>query len=64
MKGSDIVIIAIVVAFALAGPLLVIWALNTVFALDIEYSFLNWLAISILMSIIPSRVASSTKSLS
>lgn len=59
MKGSDIVIIAIVVAFALSGPLLVIWALNTVFAFDIEYSFLNWLAISILMSIIPSRVVSS-----
>ena len=50
-----IVLIVILVA---AGPLLVIWALNTVFpVLAIEYTFWTWLAVLILGTFLRANVS-------
>lgn len=58
MKSSEILLLLIIVVAAVFGPLIVIWALNTLFALNIEYSFINWLATAILSSLLSSRVVS------
>jgi len=42
MKLLAIIILAI--AAAIASPLIVIWALNTLFGLGIAYTFWTWLA--------------------
>lgn len=47
-----IVIIALVVVF---GPLLSIWALNTLFTLNIAYSLETWASAFILTSIISGK---------
>ena len=41
-------IFTFIVIMALIGPILAIWALNQLFGLGIEYTFLNWLAMLIL----------------
>ena len=38
-----------VVAILIFGPLLVIWALNTLFALSIAYNFWTWAATIVLV---------------
>ena len=48
-----IVVIALIVGLILAGPLLLIWALNTLFpVLAIPYTFWTWAAALILGSLI------------
>jgi len=45
-------IVAAVIALIIAGPLLIIWALNTLFpVLAIEYTMYTWLAALILGSV-------------
>ncbi len=52
---TAIVLIVILIA---AGPLLVIWALNTVFpALAIEYTFWTWLGVLILGTFLRANVS-------
>ena len=52
-------IIIMTILFALIGlifmPLLIIWALNTLFRLNISYSFKPWLAVVILLFIFNSK---------
>jgi hypothetical protein len=53
-----IVGIVLIVVLVAAGPLLVIWALNTVFpALAIEYTFWTWLAVLILGTFLRANVS-------
>ena len=40
--------VAIIIGIALIMPVLYIWALNTLFALSIAYSFENWCAVVLL----------------
>ena len=46
--GTTIVLTIILWVFL--WPLAAIWALNTLFALGIEYSFWNWLAMVVLVA--------------
>lgn len=43
-----LLIIAVVIAIIILAPLAIIWALNTLFALDIAYNFWTWLAVLVL----------------
>lgn len=48
----------VLVLAVIAGPLIVLWALNTLFpALQIPYDFWTWLSILILLMVIAPRVA-------
>lgn len=38
--------------YIIFGPILVIWSLNNLFILNIEYTFNNWLSCYILMSVL------------
>lgn len=50
--------ILLLICYIVIGPLLVIWALNTLFVnLSIEYSFTTWLSVVILASAIRSKVS-------
>lgn len=43
--GAAFVIIAVIAVFVIAGPLLLLWALNTLFpTLNIPFTFWTWLA--------------------
>lgn len=52
--------VAATVVFALVliavGPLFVIWALNNLFAMGLDYSFINWLSVVILTATIKTTV--------
>lgn len=42
---SGFIVVVIILAFIIAGPLVMLWALNTLFpALVIPYTFWTWLA--------------------
>lgn len=56
---AGIVIVAIVLIFL--GPLAVIWALNTLFALGIPYTFWTWLAVLVLNTTISGSKISTNK---
>jgi hypothetical protein len=49
---SALLLVAVLIVFV---PLVVIWALNTLFALSIAYTFWTWLSVVILTSVIQSR---------
>ena len=50
-------LIALVVALILVGPILVIWALNTLFpALAIQYGIAEWAAVVVLSGVFKSSV--------
>ena len=50
--------IVLIVVLIAAGPLLVIWALNTVFpVLAIEYTFWTWLGVLILGTFLRANVS-------
>jgi hypothetical protein len=56
MKNLGIVaIIALVVVVIVFAPLCTIWALNTLFAFNIAYTFETWLATIILTSIVSGK---------
>ena len=40
------------------GPILLIWAMNTLFGLAIEYSFSTWAAAFVLGGVVSARVGS------
>ena len=46
----------ILVLLIIAGPLLTIWSLNTLFGLGIAYNFYTWLATVILAAAIKTKV--------
>lgn len=49
---------AVIAIFVLAilWPLVIVWALNTLFGLGIAYTFWNWLAALVLLTAIKARV--------
>ena len=56
--GKIIFIIAVVVLFVVIGPLLVIWALNTLFpALAIPFTLETWAAVILLQSVLKANVS-------
>lgn len=50
-----LVIIGIVLFVVIAGPLLAIWSLNTLFNLNIDYTFDTWLAALLLTGMIQAK---------
>jgi uncharacterized RDD family membrane protein YckC len=49
MKAFGIVFaILFIIALVIAGPLLVIWSLNLLFGLGIDYTIWTWAAVAIL----------------
>lgn len=51
-------LVALIIALIIAGPLLVIWSLNTLFpALSIPYTVWTWLAALILGSAIAPKIS-------
>ena len=49
-------VILLALIMVIAGPLLVLWALNMLFGLGIEYTFWTWLAVVILASAVRANV--------
>lgn len=50
-KATLVVLLGLVLTgIALLFPLAIIWALNTLFQLGLNYSFWNWLAIVVLLT--------------
>lgn len=47
-----LLLILFVIACFIFMPLLLIWAVNTLFSLSIAYSFINWLAALVIVLII------------
>ena len=42
----------LILIYLIFGPILVIWSLNTMFALSIEYTINTWLSCCILMNVL------------
>jgi hypothetical protein len=62
MQNSNIELvlwIVILLALVVIGPLLTIWALNTLFATGIEYNIKNWAAMVVLGMFLQARVTKS-----
>jgi hypothetical protein len=58
-----LIVILLVIALIVLFPLAVIWALNTLFALSIGYTFWTWLATVVLCMVVGgSRASYSSKS--
>lgn len=56
-KNLAVVVVAFVVLALIIGPLVTIWALNTLFPiLAIEYNFFTWLSVIILGSFFRAKV--------
>jgi len=51
-----LILILFVLAVIIIGPLLVLWSLNTLFGLGIDYNFFTWVAVVILVSAIRANV--------
>lgn len=51
-KGTLITLILVILILTLASPIIFIWSLNTLFALNIAYGFLEWLAALILVGMV------------
>lgn len=58
---SDLLVIAIVAAVIIGGPLASIWAINTLLGLAIAYTFKTWLAAFILGALLTPSSRSSSK---
>ena len=58
MKNNIIAMTLILVAIVaiIFGPLALIWAINTLFGLTIEYGFFQWLAALVLAGAVKSNV--------
>lgn len=59
MKDAAITLLGVVIiALVIVGPLLTIWALNTLFpALAIPYGFDTWAAVAIVHSVLHTKVS-------
>lgn len=53
--------VALLILIVLVGPLAVIWALNTLFQLGIDYTFWNWLAVIVLSVFIQTRIGKNSR---
>jgi|NOAtaT_6_FD_contig_51_2869733_length_1502_multi_2_in_0_out_0_5 hypothetical protein len=42
-----IILLLVALFFIVVGPFIIIWAINTLFSLNIEYSWTNWLCVLI-----------------
>lgn len=51
-----VLLLVLIVALVIAGPLLVIWSINTLFGLGIAYTVWTWLAAFILSAAISPNV--------
>ena len=49
-KTVGLTLVLTVILWIFLWPLAAIWALNTLFAMGIEYSFWNWLAMVVLVA--------------
>lgn len=54
--SSYLIAIAIGIAAVAIFPLLMLWAINTVFTLNIEYGFKEWLAAIILWNMFGTKI--------
>ena len=56
--GLDLVAATVVFTLVMVavGPLFVIWAMNNLFTMGLEYSFINWLSVVILTATIKTTV--------
>ncbi|MBT9160656.1 MAG: hypothetical protein DDT26_01945 [Dehalococcoidia bacterium] len=54
MKSTFVLIVLAMAAMAV-WPFIVIWALNTLFALSIAYTIWSWLAVCVLMIVLATR---------
>jgi len=52
-------LLVLILALIVIGPLLTIWALNTLFATGIEYTLTNWAAVVVLGMFLQARVTKS-----
>jgi len=52
-------LLVLILALIVIGPLLTIWALNTLFATGIEYNLKNWAAVVVLGMFLQARVTKS-----
>lgn len=47
-----LIILLVSLFFIVVGPFIIIWAINTLFSLNIEYSWTNWLCVLILNAVL------------
>lgn len=47
-----IILLLVALFFIVVGPFIIIWAINTLFSLNIEYSWVNWLCVLILNAVL------------
>lgn len=60
--GTAVTIMLLLILFlVIFGPLLVIWSLNTLFGLAIEYSLTTWAAVVILNAFISTAISARSK---
>ena len=55
---TGILFLILIVITVAIGPILLIWAMNTLFGLAIEYSFSTWAAAFVLGGVVSARVGS------
>ena len=51
-----LLIIFVAAILIVIGPILVIWAINTLFGMGIEFTIWTWLAVAILISVIRTKI--------
>lgn len=56
-----LMLICLLIIVVVIGPIAAIWALNTLFSLNIDYNFQTWAAAAILSSILSGGLVSSNK---
>lgn len=49
-KSSLVMVTVTWLALLIAGPLIVIWAVNTLFNANIEFTLINWIAMMVLLA--------------
>lgn len=61
MKAEHVGIFIGLVVVIIAGPLINIWALNTLFGLHISYNFFTWLASAWIAGLLVAKKSQSNK---
>jgi hypothetical protein len=57
MKTSHaIIIVGLVLCLMLVSPFILIWAVNGLFGTSVEYTFLNWVYVMILLVFLKSSI--------
>jgi hypothetical protein len=52
---NKILLIAVIITLIILGPLIIIWSLNTLFSLGINYGVAEWLAALVLGGMLQQR---------